>query len=150
MTRSMTAFGSNHQRMQTQVIIRVSKLKEGRMNPQKEVDTMKVPLIELQMCQLKMQRQAKKSTNQKRKLSFVWKKISDWKSDFSLLIFCFLINNFASLKLKCAFLFLGFLFPRNRKVIFQEFETTCLFLIFCNIRKGIFSTMAQLFLSYSL
>ena len=50
MTRSMIAFGSNHQRMKTQVIIRVSKLKEGGMNPQKEVDTMKVPLIELQMC----------------------------------------------------------------------------------------------------
>ena len=49
MTRSMTAFGSNHQRMKTQVIIVVSKLKEGGMNPPK-VDTIKVPLIELQMC----------------------------------------------------------------------------------------------------
>ena len=63
MTRSMTAFGSNHQRMKTQVIIKVSKLKEGRMNPQKEVETMKVPLIELQMCLLKLQRQVKRSTN---------------------------------------------------------------------------------------
>ena len=63
MTRSMTAFGSNHLRIKTQVIIRVSKLKEGGMNQQKEVDTMKVPLIELQMCQLKPQRQVKRSTN---------------------------------------------------------------------------------------
>ena len=63
MTRSMTAFGSNHQRMKTQVIIRVSKLKEGGMNLQKEVDTMLVQLIELQMCQLKPQIQVKRSTN---------------------------------------------------------------------------------------
>ena len=48
--------------MKTQVI-GVSKLKEGGMNPQKEVNTMKVPLIELQMCQLKPQRQVKRSTN---------------------------------------------------------------------------------------
>ena len=63
MTRSMTAFGSNHQRMKTQVIIKVYKLKVGGMNPQKEVDTTKVQLIELQMCQLKPQRQVKRSTN---------------------------------------------------------------------------------------
>ena len=63
MTRSMTAFGSNHRRMKTQVIIKVSKLKEAGMNLQKEVDTMNVQLIELQLCQLKPQRQVKRSTN---------------------------------------------------------------------------------------
>ena len=63
MTRSMIAFGSNHQRMKTQVIIKVSKLKEAGMNLQKEVDTMNVQLIELQLCQLKPQRQVKRSTN---------------------------------------------------------------------------------------
>ena len=114
------------------------------MNLQKEVDTMNVQLIELQLCQLKPQRQVNRSTNQKRKLNFVRKKISGWKSDFSLLIF-FLINNFASLKLKCALLFLGFFFEKIERLFFRNLKLlhSCLFLIFCNkkkIKKGIFST----------
>ena len=106
------------------------------MNLQKEVDTMLVQLIELQMCQLKPQRQVKRSTNQKRKLNFVRKKISGWKSDFSLLIFFFfLINNFASLKLKCALLFLGFFSEKIERLFFRNLKLlhSCLFLIFCNI-----------------
>ena len=61
--------------MKTQVII-----KEGRLNSwkelkimQKEVDTMKVQLIELQMCKLKTSEEIR--SNQKGKLSFVKKKI---------------------------------------------------------------------------